>query len=65
MVALSKLQRDPIPELKGHWSDELRELLDACLTRNQFTRPNASELLQYAIFDTACDAPTFAARMWP
>lgn len=64
MVALSKLTRQGVPELKGNWSTELRELLDLCLTKNSFLRPDAAALLPHAFFQTACTPAAFAQAMW-
>ena len=50
-----------IPELKGAWSNDLRRTVEACLAKEPWDRPTASQLEQYA---SKCAKGIFDAAPW-
>ena len=37
-----------IPELKGNWSDDLKQVVKLCLAKESWDRPSAKQLVEYA-----------------
>jgi len=62
MRVLFKIIRDPSPTLKDKqgWTLNFQDFLSKCLTKDQKSRPSATDLLQHKFISSACEKDEMA-----